>query len=83
MQTTPLQMFVFCQSLVTKIKFPDMELTRGVPAFRNEYKKARGLKRNANAVEVLRDVRDYLTHVGWIEEFNKATAKYPEIVAML
>lgn len=83
MQTSTLQMFIFTQSLVTKIKFPDTEITRVAPAFRNQYKKARGLKRNATALEVLRDVRAYLTEVGHVDEFNRATMRYREIVAML
>jgi hypothetical protein len=83
MQITPLQMFIFTQSLVTKIKFPDSELTRVAPAFRNQYKKVRGLKRNATALDVLRDVKTTCEEIGWMNEFNRATERYPEILAQL
>lgn len=83
MQVTPIQIFVFTQSLVTKIKTPSMELTRVAPGFRNDYKKARGLGRNADALTVLKDVRKFCEEVGWMNEFNRATEGYPEIVAQL
>jgi len=83
MQITGLQMFIFCQSLVTKIKFPDMELTRVAPAFRTQYKKARGMKLKATALEVLRDVRQVCNENEMLQEFIRATAKYPQIVEQL
>lgn len=83
MQISPLQMFIFVQSLVTKIKFPNMELTRVAPAFRNQYKDARGLPKKATALQVLRDVKTVCEENNMMDEFNRATAKYPEIIAQL
>ena len=83
MQITNLQAFIFAQSLVTKIKFPDMELTRVAPAFRNAYKKARGLKRNATALETLKDLKKFCDENNWQGEIERATKNYPEIVALL
>lgn len=83
MQITPIQAFVLAQSLVTKIKFPSMELTRMAVPFRNDYKKARGLSRNANALTVLKDLKKLCEEVGWMDEFNRATERYPEILAKL
>lgn len=83
MTVTPLQIFVFTQSLVLKIKFPNGELTRNASGFRNQYKKARNLGRNANALTVLKDVRNLCEEIGCMDEFNRATARYPEIIAQL
>lgn len=83
MQITSIQMFIFCQSLIIKIKNPDMELTRVAPAFRNQYKKARGLGRNASALQVLHDVRKVCRENDMVGEFERATARYPEIIAQL
>jgi hypothetical protein len=83
MQVTRIQIFIFTQSLVMKIKFPNMELTRVAPHFRNDYKRTRGLRRNADALTVLRDVRQFCDEVGWMDEFNRATERYPEIIAQL
>ena len=83
MTITNIQMLCFVQSLVSKIKSPDMELTRTAPAFRNNYKKIRGLPRNANALAVLRDVKVVCTENDMLHEFDTATKRYPEILAQL
>jgi hypothetical protein len=55
MTLTSIQLLTFTHSLVIKIK-TGMELTRTAPSFRTQYKAARGLRRNANAFDVLQDV---------------------------
>ena len=57
MQMTNIQVLIFAQSLILKVRNPEWELTRNAVPFRNQYKKARGLSRNANAIVVLRDLR--------------------------
>ncbi len=74
MQTTPIQMFVFVQSLVTKIKFPEMELTRVAPMFRNQYKTVRGIPKRATALQVLQDVFILHKELGWTKELETITA---------
>lgn len=59
MQTSSMQMFIFVQSLLLKIKFPDMELARNARSFRSQYKKSRGLPNKATALEVLTDVVEW------------------------
>jgi len=83
MKINNIQMLSFVQSLVTKIKFPDMELTRNAPAFRNNYKKVRELPRNANALAVLKDVKVVCTENDMLHEFEMATKRHPEILAQL
>ena len=83
MQITSIQMFVFVQSLVTKIKFPDMELTKMAVPFRNQYKAARGLPKRMKTIDLLKDVKQVCEENNMMDEFNRATAKYPEILAQL
>lgn len=83
MEMSNIQVLVFAQSLVLKVRTPDWELTRNAVSFRNAYKKARGLSRNANALVVLRDFRSVCEENNLIDTFNKATERYPEIVAQL
>jgi hypothetical protein len=83
MQMNSIQVLVFAQSLVLKIRMPDMELSRNASSFRSAYKKARGLRRSENALSVLRDLRSVCEENNLMETFNKATERYPEIVAQL
>jgi hypothetical protein len=84
MEMTSIQVLVFAQSLVLKVRNSDMELTRNATAFRNAYKKARGLGRNANALAVLRDLKSVCEEQpAFLEVFNKATERYPEVLARL
>lgn len=84
MEMTSIQALVFAQSLVFKVRNSDMELTRNAVPFRNAYKKARGLSRNANALAVLRDFRNVCQdNVFFADAFSKATERYPEILAQL
>jgi len=84
MEMTSIQVLVFAQSLVLKVRNPDMELTRTAVPFRNAYKKARGLGRNANALVVLRDLKSVCEEQPvFLETFNRATSSYPEVLAQL
>lgn len=83
MKVTRVQMFMFVQSLCLKIKIPSMELTRNAVTFRMFYKANRGLSRNANAVAVLRDVRQVMNDMNMLDEFFKASRRYPEVIASL
>jgi hypothetical protein len=84
MQMSSIQVLVFAQSLVLKVKNPDMELTRNASVFRNAYKRARGLSRNVNALAVLRDLKNVCEEdERFLEYFKKATANYPDVLAQL
>jgi hypothetical protein len=83
MQMSTIQVLIFAQSLVLKVRNPQMELTRNAVPFRNAYKKARGLSRNANALVVLRDFRSVCEDNNLMDTFNKATERYPEVLARL
>jgi hypothetical protein len=83
MEMTSIQVFVLAQSLVLKIKSPDMELTRNAVAYRNAYKKARGIRKNANALEVLRDLKSVCEGTPFMSNFVSATERHVEIVAQL
>ena len=83
MKVTPIQMFMFVQSLCLKIKFPTMELTANAVTFRMFYKSNRDLPRNANAVAVLRDVRQVMNEMNMLDEYLKASRRYPDVIAKL
>jgi hypothetical protein len=84
MEMTSIQVLVFAQSLVLKVRNPDMELTRNAISFRSTYKDARGLPRNANALVVLRDLKSVCEEQPvFLETFNRATSSYPEVLAQL
>lgn len=76
-------MFIFVQSLFLKVKFPDMELTANAVTFRATYKANRSLPKNCNAMAVLRDVRLFMNDMCMLDEFIKASKRYPEIIASL
>jgi hypothetical protein len=84
MEMSLYQVLVFTQSLVLKVRNPKMELTRNAVGFRSAYKNARGLGRNANALAVLRDLKSVCEeNPAFLETFNKATERYPEVLARL
>jgi hypothetical protein len=84
MEMTSIQVLVFAQSLVLKVRNPDWELTRNAVSYRSQYKEARGLGRNANALAVLRDLKSVCEeNPAFLEPFNKATERYPEVLARL
>ena len=83
MQMSTIQVLIFAQSLVLKVRNPEMELTRNAVPFRNAYKKARGLSRNANALAVLKDFKSVCEDNNLMDTFNKATERYPEVLARL
>lgn len=83
MQITNVQVLVFAQSLVLKVRNPQMELTRNAVPFRNQYKQARGLSKNANALVVLRDLRMLCEDNNCMDIFNKAIERYPDVLARL
>ena len=77
METNPMQLFVFRQSLIWKIRNPSMEIARNAPTFRNQWKTARGIPKGASALVVLKDLRDF-----WVEQKNaKELEKFDEHVA--
>lgn len=83
MQMSNIQVLVFTQSLVLKVKNPNLELTRNAVSFRNAYKKLRGLNRNATALVVLRDFKSVCEENHLMDTFNRATERYPEILASI
>lgn len=76
-------MAVFIQSLVSKIKFPEMEITRNATAFRNQYKKVRGIPKNASALVVLRDVKTVCEENEMEDLIQNGLKNYPQILAQL
>jgi hypothetical protein len=78
------QVITFTQSLILKVRNPEMELTRSAVSFRREYKKVRDLNRNANALVVLRDFKSVCEeNPAFLEIFNKAISGYPDVRAQL
>jgi hypothetical protein len=84
MEMSLIQVMVFTQSLIVKVRNPNMELTRTAVGFRNAYKNARGLNRNANALVVLRDLKSVCEeNEPFLEYFNRAISSHPDVRVQL
>lgn len=78
-----IQMFAFVQSLVTKVLFPDMELTRMAPSFRANFKRQTGMSKNASTVAVLKMAAFQCNNNDMLDLYLNAIKPYPKVIEAL
>jgi hypothetical protein len=70
MTITEIQLFMLMQNQLMEIRSKGtMQLTRMVKPFKREFKKAVGLKANANALDVLKAVGKVYYDLGKVDKF--------------